>query len=55
MQKEKENQDIAHWEWIRKKAVSAILAHERKIARLKAFIKCAAQNLKEREVDNGNI
>lgn len=55
LQKEKENQDIAHWEWIRKKAASAILAHERKIARLKAFIKCAEQNLKESEADNGNI
>lgn len=31
LQKAKENQDIAHWEWIRKKAASAILAHERKI------------------------
>ncbi len=54
LQKEKENPNIAHWEWIRKKAVSAILAHERKIARVKAFIKCAEQNLKESEEGNGN-
>lgn len=55
LQKEKENPEIAYWEWIRKKAVGAILAHERKVARLKAFIKCAEQNLKESEAGNGNI
>lgn len=53
LQKEKENPDIAHWEWIRKKAVSAILAHERKVTRLKKFIKCAEQNLESRE-EHGN-
>ncbi|MDO4292187.1 MAG: hypothetical protein Q4C65_03040 [Eubacteriales bacterium] len=52
LQKEKENTDIAHWEWIRKKAVSAILAHEKKITKIKAFIKCAERNLKESEADN---
>lgn len=52
MQKEEGNPDIAYWEWIRKKAVSAILAHERKLARIKAFIKRAEQNLKESEADN---
>ena len=55
LQKEKENPDIAHWEWIRKKAVSAILAHEKKKARIEAFIRCAEQNLKESEAGNGNI
>lgn len=55
LQKEKDNPDIAHWEWIRKKAVSAIMAHERKVARLEAFIRCAERNLKEREAGNGNI
>lgn len=55
LQKEKENPEIVYWEWIRKKAVNAILAHERKIERIKAFIKCAERNLEEREADNGNI
>lgn len=55
LHKEEGNPDIAYWEWIRKKAVSAILAHERKVARIKTFIKCAEQNLKESEAGNGNI
>ncbi len=55
LQKEKENPDIAYWEWIRKKAASAILAHERKAERIEAFIRCAEQNLKESEAGNGNI
>lgn len=52
LQKEEKNTDIAHWEWIKKKAVSAILAHEKKVARIKAFIRCAEQNLKESEAGN---
>lgn len=55
LQKEKENPDITYWEWIRKKAVSAILAHEKKRARIEAFIKCAEQNLKKGEAGNGDI
>ena len=49
LKKENENKDIEKWEWIKKKAVSAIVAHEKKIARIKAFIKCAERNLEERE------
>lgn len=49
LQKEKENPEIAYWEWIRKKAGSALLAHEKRKARISAFIKCAEQNLKETE------
>ncbi|MCM1439593.1 MAG: hypothetical protein NC131_10395 [Roseburia sp.] len=52
LQKEKDNPDIAYWEWIKKKAVNAILAHERKVERIEAFIQCAEQNLKESEADN---
>lgn len=55
LQKEKENPDIAHWEWIRKKAIGAITAHENKIERIEAFIRCAERNLKESEAGNGNI
>ena len=55
LKKEEQNPDIAYWEWIKKKAVSAILAHERKIAKIRAFIKCAERNLKESEAGNGNI
>lgn len=47
LEKEEENPDLAHWEWIKKKAQSNLLSHERKIARLKAFIRCAEWNLKE--------
>ena len=47
LEKEKKNPDAAHWEWIKKKAQSNLLSHERKIARLEVFIKCAERNLKE--------
>lgn len=52
LQKEKENPDIEHWEWLKKKAVSAILAHENKMKRIEAFIRCAEQHLKESEASN---
>ena len=54
LQKEKENQDIAYWEWVRKKAESAIAAHEKRIARIKAFIKCAEQELEGDRAKDGS-
>lgn len=54
LQKEEANQEIAYWEWIRNKADSAILAHNKKIARVKAFIRAAEREMEKAKAGEGN-
>ncbi len=42
LQKEKENKETAQWYWLYEKAKKAINAHNKKIANIEAFIRCAA-------------
>lgn len=49
LEKEKENTEVKHWEWIRKKAETAIIAHYNRIRRIEAFIDCAERKIKESE------
>lgn len=39
---QKENKEIAQWYWLYEKAKKAINAHNKKIANIEAFIRCAA-------------
>ncbi len=48
---ERGNTEIQYWEWIKKKADAAIMAHRRKKARIEAFIKAATRQL-ESEATN---
>lgn len=43
LQKEKENKEIAQWYWLYEKAKKAINAHNKKIANIEAFIRCAEE------------
>ena len=43
LQKEKENKEIAQWYWLYEKAKKAISAHNKKIANIEAFIRCAEE------------
>lgn len=36
-----------NWEWIRKKAEGSILAHERRLEKIRAFINAAEWTLKD--------
>lgn len=49
LQREKCNPETAYYEWAFKKAQSAILAHNRKMARLEAFIERAEITLEKEE------
>ena len=49
LEAERNNKDIQHWEWLYKKAKAAITAHENKIERISAFIRCAKAELKKQE------
>ena len=40
---------MQHWEWLYKKAKAAITAHENKIERISAFIRCAKAELQKQE------
>lgn len=52
LKKEKENKEIPQWFWLYGKAKKAIEAHNRKIANIEAFIRCAEGELKKE--DRGN-
>ena len=43
LQKEKENKEIAQWYWLYEKAKKAINTHNKKIANIEAFIRCAEE------------
>lgn len=51
LQKEEKNPEVEQWRWIYGKAEKAIKAHEEKIRRLKAFVRCAEQHLDGGEAD----
>lgn len=44
---EEANKEIPYWTWIKEKATKAIVAHEKKKARIRAFIACAENQLKK--------
>lgn len=46
---ERNNKDMQHWEWLYKKAKAAITAHENKVERIGAFIRCAKAELERQE------
>lgn len=52
LQAEKENKEIEHWRWIKKKAESAIKSHESKIARIEAFIRAATRELEKEQQES---
>lgn len=54
LEKEETNREIEYWEWIRKKAESVILTHEKKIKRIKAFIRAAEKEIQKDKADKGN-
>lgn len=54
LEKEEANQEIGYWRWIRKKAESVILTHEKKIKRIKAFIQAAEEEIQKDKVDKDN-
>lgn len=47
LEKAKESKEVLHWEWIKKKADTALKTHYSKIEGLKAFIRAA-----ERQIEN---
>lgn len=49
LEAEKNNKDMQHWEWLYKKAKAAITAHNGKIDRISAFIRCAKAELQRQE------
>lgn len=52
LRRERENKEILHWEWLKKKAEAAIKAHRSKIEKLEAFIRVAERQLaKQTEED----
>ena len=60
LQKEKENKEIAQWYWLYEKAKKAINAHNKKIANIEAFIRCAEEEqekteqfVKEKKIEDG--
>lgn len=55
LEKEETNREIEYWEWIRKKAESVILTHEKKRAKIKAFIKAAEREMEKAKADKGNV
>lgn len=40
---------MQHWEWLYKKAKAAITAHDNKIDRISAFIRCAKAELQKQQ------
>ncbi|MBD5536881.1 MAG: hypothetical protein HDQ99_14755 [Lachnospiraceae bacterium] len=54
LQKEEDNQEIAYWDWIRKKAERAVLVHSKKIEKIKVFIRAAEREMEKAKADKGN-
>lgn len=49
LEAEKNNKDMQHWKWLYKKAKAAITAHDNKIDRISAFIRCAKAQLQKQQ------
>ena len=54
LQKEKENKEIAQWYWLYEKAKKAINAHNKKIANIEAFIRCAEEEQEKQKGKKDN-
>lgn len=54
LQKEKENKEIAQWYWLYEKAKKAISAHNKKIANIEAFIRCAEEEQEKQKGKKDN-
>ena len=54
LQKEKENKEIAQWYWLHEKAKKAISAHNKKIANIEAFIRCAEEEQEKQKGKKDN-
>lgn len=54
LQKEKENKEIAQWYWLYEKAKKAISAHNKKIASIEAFIRCAEEEQEKQKGKKDN-
>ena len=54
LQKEKENKEIAQWYWLCEKAKKAINAHNKKIANIEAFIRCAEEEQEKQKGKKDN-
>lgn len=54
LQKEKENKEIAQWYWLYEKAQKAISAHNKKIANIEAFIRCAEEEQEKQKSKKDN-
>lgn len=52
LQAEYANKEIEHWNWIKKKAESAIKSHTSKIARIEAFIRAATRELETKQQES---
>ena len=52
--KEKENKEIAQWYWLYEKAKKAINAHNKKIANIEAFIRCAEEEQEKQKGKKDN-
>lgn len=54
LQKEKENKEIAQWYWLYEKAKKAIYTHNKKIANIEAFIRCAEEEQEKQKGKKDN-
>ena len=54
LQKEKENKEIAQWYWLYEKAKKAINTHNKKIANIEAFIRCAEEEQEKQKGKKGH-
>ena len=54
LQKEKENKEIAQWYWLYEKAKKAINTHNKKIANIEAFIRCAEEEQEKQKGKKDN-
>ncbi len=52
LQKERENTELLRWEWIKKKAETAIKAHKTKIEKLETFIRAAEREINSQKEEN---
>ena len=52
--KEKENKEIAQWYWLYEKAKKAINTHNKKIANIEAFIRCAEEEQEKQKGKKDN-
>lgn len=51
---QKENKEIAQWYWLYEKAKKAINTHNKKIANIEAFIRCAEEEQEKQKGKNDN-